>query len=63
LKINRRKLEIILAKQCKTATDLREYFSPQTITRMRKGYNVSTKTVGKIAKALDVDVMELIESE
>jgi DNA-binding Xre family transcriptional regulator len=63
LKIDSRKLEIRLAEQCKTATDLRESLSPATITRIRQGRDVGTKTVGKLARALGVEVTELLEAQ
>jgi len=62
IKIDRIQFEIALAKQCKNATDLRiKDVSSATITRMRKGEAVTTKTLGKVARALQVPVEDLIE--
>ena len=63
MKINRRKFEIALAEQCKSAAELRGTLSPATITRIRKGEEVGTKTVGKIAAALKIPVEQLLEQE
>lgn len=58
------KLEIALARNCKTLSDFRnDGLSPQTLTRVRKGAEVKPVTVGKIAKALGVDPAEIIEIE
>lgn len=63
MKIDSRKLEIALAKQCMSLTDLRKLFSPATLTSIRAERDVRTKTVGKLAKALGVDVTEIIVKE
>jgi hypothetical protein len=64
MRINKNKLDLILAKQCKCATDLRKYsFSPATITRIRRGCEVSTKTAGKLAKILNVPLELIVEKE
>lgn len=55
------KLEMKLARQCKTISDLRNGASPKTIMRIRNGYEVAPKTVGRIAKALNVDVENIVE--
>lgn len=59
--INRSKFEIVLARQQKVVADLRCLMSQQTLTRIGKEQNVTTKTADKIAHALSVDVTELIE--
>ena len=61
LKVSKQKLNQILAERCMSATDLRTTLSPATITRIRKGYDVSTRTFGRLAKALDVTVAQLTE--
>lgn len=64
MKINNRKLELILARRCMVMSALRgNGLSPQTITRIRNGADVKPVTVGKIAKALGVDPVEIIEME
>jgi len=61
MKINGKNLDLTLANQCKTATDLRDVLSPSTITRIRKGHDVGTRTVGKISRALNVTPEYLTE--
>lgn len=61
MRIDRQKLDIALAEQRKTATDLRSTLSPATITRIRQGCDVGTKTAGKLAAALNVPVEKLVE--
>lgn len=64
MKIDNRKLEMWLARRCITLSSLRcDGVSPQTITRIRGGVDVKPVTVGKIAKALGVDPMEIIKME
>ncbi len=64
MKINNCKLELTLARRCMVLSELRcDGLSPQTITRIRNGADVKPVTVGKIAKALDVDPAEIIEME
>lgn len=62
MKISKNKLEIVLARKCMNARDLRVITSPQTISRARNGKDIGTKTVGKIARYLGVDVSEIIET-
>ncbi|MBC1758737.1 helix-turn-helix domain-containing protein [Listeria ivanovii] len=62
MRVNKNKLDIALAMACKSASDLRsEGLSPQTITRIRRGKEVKPVTVGKLAKALGVEVTDIIE--
>lgn len=64
MKIDNKKLNIELARSCKALSELRgEGISPQTLTRIRSGADVKPVTVGKIAKALGVDPVEIIETE
>lgn len=64
MRINIQKLDLILARQCKVARDLRgEGAAPQTLARIRKGADITPRTVGRIAKALGVDAAEIIEQE
>lgn len=65
LKINSKKVEMMLADRCMLYSDLakKSNLSSFTITRMRTGAEVNPSTVGKIAKALGVTVQELIETE
>ena len=64
MKIDRKKLNIELARSCKALSELRcEGLSPQTLKRIMNGVDVKPVTVGKLAKALGVDPAELIEME
>lgn len=64
MKINSDKLDMVLAKKCKTMSMLRgDGLSPHTLTRIRRGEDVKPITVGKIAKALGVDPVEIMETE
>ena len=48
MKINFGKFQIAMAKKCWNCN-------------IKKGKDLQTKTVGKIAKALDVDVLDLVD--
>lgn len=63
LKLDWEKLEIALAKQCVSAYSLRKSVSPQTLRRAKQGYEITTKSVGRIAAALKVNVEEIIVQE
>lgn len=64
MKINGKKFEMELARNCKNLSSLRgDGLSPQTLTRVMNGRDVKPVTVGKIAKALGVDPVEIIEME
>ena len=61
MKLSVEKLEIELARQCKTISDFRTGASPKTITKIRLGREVTPRTAGRIARALNVDVSEILE--
>ena len=61
MKIDVRKLNMMLARRCMALTDLRSGTSPQTLTRIMRGEEVKPRTVGRIANALGVDVADIIE--
>lgn len=64
MKIDNRKLDLVLAQRCETLSNLRgKGLSPQTITRIVNGSEVKPVTIGKLAKALGVDVREIIKEE
>lgn len=65
MKIDKRKLEIAMANKCFSGKELsrRTGIAESTIARIRRGDSISTKTIGTIAKALDVDVTEIIIDE
>lgn len=61
MKIDLNRLDLILARECKTMSDLKDGVSPQTLTRIRRGEEVKPRTLGRIARALGVDVTEIME--
>lgn len=64
MKISKSKLDMELARQCKSISAFRgEGVSPQTLTRIRNGAEIKPVTVGKIAKVLGVDPADIIEKE
>ena len=64
MRIDNKKLDMELARNCVSLSALRDNgISPQTMTRIRNGADVKPVTVGKIAKALGVDPVEIIETE
>ena len=63
MKIDKAKLEVILARRCTSYRALRSAVSPQTVTKMRKGEDIMPRSAGKLAMALDVDVEDLIVKE
>lgn len=63
MRINRNKLDRVLAERCKNLSDLCPTISASTLVRIRNGAEVTTKTVGKLAVALSVSVDRLIDTE
>ncbi len=63
MKIDNHKLDLQLARQCKTISDLRGVTSSQTLTRIRQGDNIKPSTLGLIAKALNCDPTDIMEGE
>lgn len=66
MKINLQKLQIAMANQEFSSKELSKKcgVSQVTITRITKGVQVARpQTIGKIAKALNVPVTEIIETE
>lgn len=63
MRISKNKLDLALARACMNPRQLRESISPQTILRAKEGRDLMPATVGKIARALGVDVAEIIETE
>lgn len=61
MRIDLNKLDVVLARECKTMSYLRDGVSPQTLKRIRRGEEVRPCTLGKIARALGVDVTEIME--
>lgn len=63
MKLDKKKLEIAMAKACMTVGQLQRVAAMPmpTLAGAMSGKNIRPATVGKIAKALDVDVAEIIE--
>lgn len=63
MKANRRKLEIAMAKACMNADDLQKAsgLPRPTVNNVISGRNVRPGTIGRLAKALGVDVTEFLE--
>lgn len=65
MKIDSRKLDLIMAAQCLTSEQLSKVtgVSQVSIARFRKGtQQPRPATIGKIAKALNVEIQEIIET-
>lgn len=65
MKVNFQKLQIALATACMNPYDLCKEIDIQyqTYRRIAAGKNCKPATVGKIAKALNVPVTEIIDAE
>ena len=66
MKINKKKLETVMAQNCIGILELANIsnISRTVLFRIgKKNSNLRPTTVGKIAKALNCDVTELIEQE
>ena len=63
MKIDANKLDLALAQRCMNLSDLRAGSSSQTLKRIRRGEEVKPATAGRIARALGVDVSEIIAKE
>ena len=63
MKISIPKLELQMARACKTREDLREVLSAGTLRRIRTSEDLRPATIGRIAKALGVDVTEILLEE
>ena len=64
MKIDSRKLELILARRKKSLRELRcNGLSPQTLARIRREEDVKPKSIGILAEALGVDPAELLDEK
>jgi DNA-binding Xre family transcriptional regulator len=64
MKLCKELIEIHLARRSMTAKDLcRIGIASNTIVRAMRGENLTTKTAGRIARALGVDVTEILKQE
>lgn len=64
MKLNRQKYEIARARACMSFNDLiKAGISKGTLCRVIGGDDARPETIGKIAKALGVDVIEIIKEQ
>ncbi|MDE5589041.1 MAG: helix-turn-helix transcriptional regulator [Acetatifactor sp.] len=63
MRANRRKLELAMAAACMNVEDVQNASSmPRaTLNNVISGRNVRPATIGRVAKALGVDVIEILE--
>lgn len=61
MRIDLRKFDLMLARRCKSVSELRSIISSQTLTRIRHGSNIKPSTLGKIARILDCDPEDITE--
>lgn len=62
MKLDREKFEIARARACMGQTDFEKAGIPKgTLCRAMSGKGLKPETVGRIAKAIGVDVTEIIE--
>lgn len=63
MKLNVNKYDILLANMCLSVKELSKISGVNVITlsKLRNGSKAMPKTIGRIAKALNVDAIELIE--
>jgi DNA-binding Xre family transcriptional regulator len=60
-----RKLNIAMANTCMTINELAEKadLGTDTLAKLKRGREAQPRTIGKLARALGVEVTELIEQE
>lgn len=65
MKVNGKKLRLAMARACMNTADLSEKaeMPTQTINGVLRGRSIRPATLGRIAKALGVDVTEILEEE
>lgn len=63
MKLNKHKYELAMARACMSAADIEKYVPKGTVCRLLGGAEARPNTLGKLAKALGVDVTEIIETE
>lgn len=61
MRICNSRLDLMLARRCKTLSELRNVVSPQTLTRIRQGAEIKPATLGRISKELDCDPADIME--
>ena len=62
MKADRKKLELAMARACMTTAELTEAagIPRPTLNRVLGGYGSRAGTIGKVARALGVDVTEIL---
>lgn len=65
MKANRKKLELAMARACMNTADLvkKSAMPRPTVNSVIMGRDVRPATIGKIARALDADVTDILEVE
>lgn len=64
MRIDKNKLELARARKSISVKEIVAAGIPKvTYYKMRRGENVRPNTAGKLAKVLDVDVLEIIQEE
>ncbi len=65
MKVDKQKLELAMANACLNPYDLCRAIEIQyqTYRRISNGSNCKPATIGKIAKALGINVIEILEEE
>lgn len=65
MKANCKKLRLAMARVCMNPQDLAKAaeMPPQTVNGVLRGRNIRPATIGRIARALGVDVTEILEQE
>lgn len=65
MKANKRKLELAMARACMNTEDLQtaSEMPRANVNNVIAGRSVRPATIGRIAKALGVDVTEILEDE
>ena len=63
MKIDKRKIELVMARACVSRKELERSGIPKTTLIRAMKHSVRPATAGKIAKVLGVDVTEILETE
>lgn len=65
MKANRKKLKLAMARACMSTGDLikKSAMPRPTVNNVIMGRDVRPATLGKVARALDVDVTDILEVE
>lgn len=65
MKANRKALELAMARACMNKKDIAQKaeMPEMTVKNVLDGRSVTPRTLGKVARALSVDPLEIIEKE